>query len=321
MAVTYRDYYETLGVKRTASQEEIRKAYRSLARKFHPDVNKNKDAEARFKQVAEAHEVLGDPEKRKKYDALGANWQAGQDFTPPPGWENAHFEFRGAPDGGGMDAEGLDGFSSFFESIFGSAMGGQPSERRGRGRPGRGRGMWGADGEDHEAHITISLEEAAQGARKTISLQRARGEVKTYDVSIPAGVTDGARIRLSGQGGAGAGGRAGDLYLHVQIAPHPHLRVNGRDLETDVTITPWEAALGAKVPVTTLSGKVALAIPPGTQSGQRLRLRGKGFAATPQHAAGDFFAVVRIAVPHPLSAKEKQLFEELARASTFNPRQ
>ncbi len=345
MAVKYQDYYETLGVSRGASQEEIQAAYRKLARKYHPDINKSPDAEERFKQLGEAYEVLRDPEKRKRYDALGADWKGGQDFTPPPGWE----EFFGGTGGaggrvrrgaggaaGGNTAPGFEFFgdSGFEESPFGGGvfsdffnmLFGQGAARNAAGGD---RGFGGPPrGQDQEAEITVSLEEAYQGGRRTISLEgaepgadgRPRRTTRTFEVSIPAGVTDGRRLRLGGQGGRGAGGRpAGDLYLRVRIAPHPVFRVNGADLETEVPVTPWEAALGANLEVPTVGGRAQIRLPPGIQSGQKLRLKGKGLTRR-EGGRGDLYAVIRIAVPKHLSAREKELFEELARSSSFQPR-
>lgn len=319
----FKDYYEVLGVTRTAATDDIRKTYRKLARKYHPDVNKRSDAEARFKEIAEAYEVLGDAEKRKRYDQLGAHYRAGQDFAPPPGWEQMRYEFGARPEfSGGYTAEDQGDFSDFFETLFGG----------GGFRPGQaGGGLFETfrkrRGEDHEATVTISLEEAFHGARKPIHLQVARmdehgrmhRESKQYNVQIPRGTTDGARIRLAGQGGQGAGaGAAGDLFLLVQIAPHPVFHLVGADLEVTVPATPWEAALGAKVPVPTMTGKAMLALPAGTQSGQRLRLRGKGLISERHH--GDLIMIIQVAVPRHLNEKEKSLFTELARVSTFNPR-
>lgn len=331
MSVRFKDYYETLGVPRTASAEEIRKNYRRLARKYHPDLNKSAGAEGRFKELAEAYEVLSDAEKRKKYDALGADWQQGQEFRAPPGWENTHFAYRGAPPGGGgrMRAEDLHGFSDFFETLFGGVGGGRPGTMGGFGTEYED-ADWGQQGDDQEADITISLAEAYRGGRKQIELQiaevdahgRVQRRTRTYGVKIPPGTTDGARIRLAGQGGAGQGGRpAGDLYLRVHLAPHPQFRVQGHDVEIDLPVTPWEAALGAKVTVPTLDGKAQVHIAPGTASGMRLRLRGKGLPRGAGLEAGDLFAVVQVTVPHRLSARERELFEELARQSSFNPRE
>lgn len=324
MAVKFKDYYETLEVPRGASADEIKKAYRRLARKYHPDVSKAAGAETRFKEVSEAYEVLGDPEKRKRYDELGPNWQAGQEFRPPPGWENMRYEFRGAPRGG-FDPREMGGFSDFFESIFGGGF--RQAARGGGAGMWEDEGGWAERGEDQEATLTISLEEAYRGARKTVSLQAAgpdaRGRVqrrtRTYEVRIPAGTHDGARIRLAGQGGtAEDGGTPGDLYLRVQVAPDPRFKLSGRDLETEVPVTPWEATLGARITVPTLDGQASVQIPPGSESGHRLRLRGKGLphGATP----GDLLATLKIVVPKRVSAKEKELLEELARVSTFRPR-
>ncbi len=325
MALKYKDYYEVLEVPRTASADEIKKSYRRLARKYHPDVSKSAGTENRFKEVSEAYEVLGDVEKRKRYDELGPNWQAGQDFQPPPGWGGggARYEFRGAPRGGFDPRQGAD-FSDFFESIFGERF----------RQAGQGGGPWAEEagwsdrGQDQEASVTISLDDAYRGAKKSISLQfaepDARGRVqrrtRTYEVRIPAGTTQGARIRLAGQGGgAGNGGQAGDLFLNVNLAPDSRFKVDGHDLETEVPVTPWEAALGARITVPTPDGQAAIQIPPGSESGHRLRLRGKGLPhkTTP----GDLFAVLRIVVPKRLSARERELFEELGRVSTFKPRE
>jgi curved DNA-binding protein len=321
MAVTFQDYYQTLGVNRTASQDEIRRAYRKLARKYHPDVNKAKDAEEKFKQVNEAHEVLKDPEKRKLYDQLGANWKAGQEFRPPPEWENIRFQFGGAPKAEEFDLGG--GFSDFFEMLFGA--------RRGTSRGGAGRGAqaaWSMPGQDHEAEIAVRLEDSYYGATRTITLQgqevdeqgRLRPTSHTYEVRIPAGVSDGSRIRLAGKGGPGiGGGPSGDLFLKVRIEPHPRFRVDGHDLQVEVPVTPWEAALGATVEVPVVEGTANLKIPPGIQSGQKLRLRGKGLPRR-DDGRGDLLALVKIVVPKTLTEKERELFAEMARVSSFNPR-
>ena len=330
MAVKFQDYYETLGVPRTATPEEIHRAYRQLARKYHPDVNKSPDAEEKFKQVGEAYSVLRDADTRKRYDMLGANWRAGQDFTPPPGWENVRFDFRTAPGGGvsAFDFGDFDagGFSDFFKTLFGGGIGGFQTAGR---RSAPGAGGWSMRGQDQETNITISLEDAYRGAKKTYSFEatepdangRARRTTRTYEVTIPAGTTDGGRIRLAGQGMRGVGGGpAGDLYLRVRIAPHTIFRVHDHDLEMDLPTTPWEAALGAKVEVPTLDGKVAMTLPAGASSGQRMRLRGKGLPKRGGQSRGDLYAIVQIAVPKDLTDKERELFEELARTSPFNPR-
>ena len=334
MSVKFKDYYEILGAQRSATHEEIRKAYHKLARKFHPDVNKAAGAEERFKEISEAYDVIGDPEKRKKYDELGANWKNGQDFTPPPGWGGgqAWQQAGGGPRysyrttrGSNQDfnAEDLGGFSDFFEQIFGGGMGGG-------GRHGAGFGQsFQSRGQDQEAELEVTLEEVFRGAKKRIALQvteadargRVQQKVKQLDVTIPPGVTDGARIRLADQGAPGeGGGPAGHLYLRIHLLPHPVYEVDGHDLETLLALTPWEAALGAKVPLTLLDGKtVMLTIPPGTSSDKQLRLAGKGLPRQ-GHKNGDLRVTIRIEVPARLSAKEKELFEALAKASTFNPR-
>ena len=323
MAVTFQDYYQTLGVNRTASQDEIRRAYRKLARKYHPDVNKAKDAEDKFKQMNEAYEVLKDAEKRKLYDQLGANWKAGQEFKPPPGWEDVRFQFGGAPGAEEFDLGG--GFSDFFEMLFG----GRRATRRGASAAGRtAQARWSMPGQDHEAEIAIRLEDSYYGATRTITLQgqevdeqgRLRSTGHTYEVRIPAGVSDGSRIRLAGKGGPGiGGGPPGDLYLKMHLEPHPRFRVDGHDLYVEVPLTPWEAALGATVEVPVVEGTANLKIPPGIQSGQKLRLRGKGLPKKDDRR-GDLLAVVKIVVPKTLTERERELFAEMGRVSGFNPR-
>jgi curved DNA-binding protein len=322
MEVKFQDYYQTLGVERSASQDEINKAFRKLARKYHPDVSKEPDAEEQFKLLNEAYEVLKDPEKRKKYDELGANWQAGQDFTPPPGWENVHFEFRQGPED--FADFGHGGFSSFFDMLFGHRQEGfQAGPRTAQTR------QWSFRGQDHEATLTISLEEAYRGGSKTVTLQTperrpdgpGQAQSKQYQVKIPAGITPGARIRLAKQGGAGSGGgESGDLFLRVRITPHPVFTLEGRDVLVSIPITPWEAALGAKIEVPTLDGAVQMSVPPGSQSGQRLRLRGKGFLRDGGER-GDLYVTLQIVVPKTLSTDERQLFEQLASQSSFHPRE
>jgi len=342
MAVKFQDYYQTLGVKRDASQEEIQRAYRKLARKYHPDVNKDKDAELKFKQLSEAYEVLKDAEKRSKYDALGADWKNGQEFTPPPGWENVRYEFRTGPAGGSAGtgaggARGFDfgptGFSDFFETIFGrgdfggSRRGGFEEALRDMHRHDQHeQGMRGNG--THEASITISLEDAFHGATKRMTLQWnepgpngiLRPVSRTFEVKIPAGTTDGTVIRLAG----GSGGRGdGDMHLRVNIAPHPRFEVQGLDLTTDLPITPWEAALGAKVSLQTLDQQQTLVtIPPGSAAGQKLRLRGKGLPRRGSAGErGDLLARLKIVVPKTLSDEERKLFEQLKEISKFNPRE
>jgi curved DNA-binding protein len=326
MAVKFRDYYEVLGVPRTGTQDEIQRSYRKLARKYHPDVNKAKDAEDKFKEINEAYEVLKDPEKRQKYDQLGPNWKAGQEFRPPPGWD-VHFDFGS---GGGGQSEfqwgGTGGFSDFFETIFGGQRF-RDAHRSGAGRPGQGP-IWAQAGSDQEAVLRISLEKAFLGATEPIKLQMQSAtpegqlsvQEKNYEVKIPAGIMSGQKIRLTGQGGQGTGGGPrGDLYLKVEIDPHPVYRMSGRDLTMDLPVAPWEAVLGAEVRLMTLAGEVTLKVPPGTQSGRKLRLRGKGMP-NPKGGAGDLYALVAIVVPKEPSGQERELFEKLQQVSSFKPR-
>ncbi len=299
----YHDYYKTLGVERTASDDEIKKAYRRLARKYHPDVSKEKDAETRFKEVNEAYEVLKDKEKRQAFDQLGANWKQGQDFRPPPGWENMggmHGGFGGAQAGGGS------GFSDFFESIFGG-LGGAQAAGGWNGTSGFNRAQKGADA---HGRVDVTLEEAYKGSSRNISLSSG----KQISVRIPAGVTDGQKIRLAGQGGPGAGGGPnGDLFLEVHILPHRRFRLDGNTVSLDVPIAPWEAAMGAKIQVPTLGGKVEINIPKGSQSGRKLRLKGKGLKG------GDLFLVLQIHLPDSSDSKVSECMEQLKQTG-FNPR-
>ncbi len=308
----FKDYYKILGVEKNASQEEIKRAYRKLARKYHPDVSKEADAEEKFKEVQEAYEVLKDPEKRTAYDQLGAQWRAGQDFRPPPDWEQ-EFQFGG---GGFTGAEAHD-FSEFFETLFGQPWGG--------GRRGGGFRM---RGEDVHASLPITLEEAYRGMRRTITLDipevdPASGRVvkrpRTLEVKIPKGVREGQKIRLAGQGAPGiGGGPAGDLYLTLRFVPHPWFKPEGRDIYLELPITPWEAALGARVPVPTLGGKVELKIPAGSQSGRKLRLKGRGLPGTPP---GDQYVVLRIETPPADTEDDRALYRRMAEHfKTFDPR-
>ena len=328
----YLDYYAVLGVPRDASADAIKKAYRKLARQYHPDVNKAAGAETRFKEINEANEVLSDPEKRKRFDALGANWKSGQDFRPPPGWGG--FEGGGGGPGGIRfdfgDGQGGGDFSDFFSSLFGD-LGGASRSGRGRrgGNPfagfdgfGGGEEAFTPRGQDFEANLTVAIEELYSREPKAVTLQvpvvQPNGAVahqpKTFHVRIPPGATDGTRIRLSGQGAGG-----GNLYLNLRVAPHPAYELHGYDLDLSVPLAPWEAVLGAKVRIPTPDGTATLTIPPGTQGGTRLRLAGKGLPDK-RGSRGDVFANLRIVVPHPPTAKEKTLFEQLARESTFAPR-
>lgn len=322
--VEYKDYYQTLGVSKDASKEDIQKAYRKLARKYHPDVNRSPQAEARFKEINEAHEVLKDPEKRAKYDRFGSAWkQAQRTGAPPPGFEDIFSVYtsgRAQRPSGGFGFGG-QGFSSFFEMLFGSDLGmgggGGPRVTWTTGGPGGPGGMRGK-GSDHEATITLSLAETASGGQRELTLtDPTSGRRRTLRVTIPRGIRPGQRIRLSGQGGVGAGGEPrGDLYLSVELMPDPRFHLDGNDLHTTLAITPWVAALGGQARVRTLSGELTVKIPPGSSSGRKIRLRGKGFP-TPGGGAGDLLAEIRIQVPERLSAKEKKLFQELAKESEF----
>lgn len=315
----YKDYYKLLGVDRNASQEEIQKAYRKLARKYHPDVNKDSGSEQKYQEINEAYEVLKDPDKRQRYDNLGMNWEAGQDFSPPPGYQDfqgGHVHF------GGFDGqEGFGGFSDFFNMLFGDfGFGG------GRGQRGRTATFFGDEGGpsmrgggDQEASIELTLEDAAEGGVKQIALEQPGKGRKTLEVRIPAGVTEGQKIRLAGQGAPGMDGTPGDLYLKVHLKEHPRFSLEGHNLRTTLRLAPWEAALGAEVPVKTLNGEVQMKIPAGTQGGQVFRLKGKGMPRR-KGAPGDLFVAVRISLPKKLSDRERDLFEELARVSRFRPR-
>jgi len=347
MPVKYRDYYEILGVPRTASEAEIKKAFRKLAREYHPDVAKNKkQAEEKFKEINEAYEVLSDPSKRKKYDELGPNWQAGADFRPPPGWENfAGGRTQNGP--GRQDFEfefGGTGFSNFFEQLFGST-GGRGGPAAGRAGSRRGEDFATERGRDIEGDIMVTLDEAMRGSVRSVSIRTAvpcdhcggtgrraghvcnvcggSGQVaktETHQVKIPPGVTEGQKLRVAGRGEAGlGGGAAGDLFLRVRLARHPDFEVDAHNLIYEAELAPWEAVLGANISVPTLDGRVNIKIPPGTQSGQKLRVRGRGL---PQRngANGDLIVETRVEVPASVSDSERKIWEQLAKESTFNPR-
>jgi len=351
MAAKSKDYYETLGVKRGASDDDIKKSYRKLARKFHPDLNPgDKSAEEQFKLLQEAYDVLSNADDRKLYDQYGDNWRAVKAGAgpPPPGWEAGQGAGRSARTGGG-GAPGFDfgdfDFSGFRPSSGGGAGGFDIFEEMFRGGAGRGRGRRGGRGRDVEAELELSLDDAHRGGRHTIQLQTAQvcptcngtgevdgrvcdtcggaGEVlrpKTIEVNIPAGVRDGSTVRLAGQGGAGSNGNeAGDLYMRIRLRPHPRFTVKGDDLEVDLPIAPWEAVLGAKVDVPTIDGRVEVTIPSGAKGGQRLRLRGQGLNKR-KGGRGDEYARLRIVVPADVSPEERQAYEELKRVSRFEPR-
>ncbi|WP_405579978.1 DnaJ C-terminal domain-containing protein [Streptomyces sp. NBC_01190] len=322
------DYYEALGVPRTADAAEIQQAFRTLARRYHPDVNKDPAAEERFKEINEAYSVLSDPDTRSRYDRFGPDFRQipedyqayqgdGERAAAGPGFGGGA-AYRGGPFGGSRDRAGgrtwtetdFDTAGVDFEDLFGGMFGGRTG-RAGRGSP--------IPGADQEAELTLSVEEAYRGGRQKITLGGPGGE-RAYDVTVPAGVVDGQRIRLAGEGGRGRGpDSAGDLYLVVRVAPHPRYRLVGRDIHVDLPVTPWEAALGATVPVTGPGGTAKVQVPPGTSTGRRLRLRGEGMPH-PKGSPGDLYAEIKVMVPPSPSARERELFEEMAAVSSFDPR-
>ena len=306
----YKDYYKTLGVDRKATQDELKRAYRKLARKYHPDVSKEADAELKFKELGEAYEVLKDPEKRVAYDELGSNWNSQQGFQPPPDF-GAGFEFRGAPRGAGSQ----EGFSDFFESLFGHA-----------GGPGGVNRGFHMQGEDHHAKILVDLEDSYNGASRSISLkmpeETPNGHVvnrsRTLKVSIPKGVRQGQQIRLNGQGAKGQGsGKAGDLYLEIEFNPHRFYRVEGADVYLELPVAPWEAALGASVKVPTPSGAIDLKIPANSKAGKKLRLKGRGI---PAKSPGDLYLVLQIALPPAEDEKSREFYKRMQEEMVFDPR-
>jgi curved DNA-binding protein len=320
----YRDYYQTLNVARSASADDIKKSYRRLARKYHPDVSKEKDAEAKFKEVQEAYEVLKDPEKRAAYDQLGSNWKAGQDFRPPPDFGGG-FEFRGGPRGqGGPEFEAS--FSDFFSTLFGGAAGGASPFEGSFGGAGARRRSAPRKGRDHHARIDIDLEEAYRGGSRTFELQKPEladdGTLAvrkhTVKVNIPAGIADGQQLRLAGQGEpSSSGGGSGDLFLEVHLRPHSKFQLDGRDVTVTLPVAPWEAALGATVTVPTLGGAVEMRVPAGAQSGQKLRLRGRGLPGNP---AGDEFVQLKVVLPPADSPQARALYEQMQRELAFDAR-
>ncbi len=345
MSLQYKDYYAMLGVPRAASDADIKKAFRKLAREYHPDVAKDKKkAEEKFKEINEAYEVLGDPTKRKRYDELGANWKSGSDFRPPPGWEGfsgGRTRTQGGPGRPDFEFEfGGTGFSDFFEQMFGARQAGRPG-RTGRGAEDDLRER----GRDVEGDLMVTLEEAMRGSQRAVNVRHAvacescggtgrRGQrvcpgcagegrvakSETYQVKIPPGVAEGQRLRVAGRGEAGAyGGSAGDLILRVRLARHPDFEVEDHNLIYEAVLAPWEAVLGTNISVPTLDGPVNIKIPPGTQSAQKLRVRGRGL---PQRAGGngDLIVVARVEVPAQVSDGERVLWEKLARESKFKPR-
>jgi curved DNA-binding protein len=309
MSVEYKDYYKTLGVPKGAKTDEIKKAYRKLARTYHPDLNKGPDAEKRFKEINEAHEVLSDPEKRKRYDTLGANW--GQFARGRPrGQGDFEWVFTGTPGRGFEGAGDMGGFSDFFRTFFGDVGGvSQEDLLRGRRTNGRPRAR---SGEDVEGEVEVPLAEAFRGTERSLEVRRTDGSVKKLDVKIPAGVRDGQRIRLAGQGAPGhVGGTPGDMFLRVRVKPHPFFKMEGDDLHADLPVALHEALLGAEVTVPTLKGRVALKIPAETQNGRTIRLAGQGMPRA-GGGAGDLFVTVKVVLPQKLSDEERACVEKIA---------
>lgn len=303
----YKDYYQIMGLNRNASQDEIKRAHRKLARKYHPDVSKDADGEARFKEVGEAYEVLKDPEKRAAYDRLDPNMQADQEFQPPPGWDSG-FEFRGGT------TAGAGGFSSFFEQLFGHQQAGGTYGNRN------------ATGQDHHAKVLVDLDDVFHGATRNITLQSPEldesGHVRlknhTLTIKIPKGMKEGQQLRLKGQGATGMGqGAKGDLYLEIHFNPHPIFRTEGRDLYLQLPVAPWEVALGATVQTPTLAGTVGVKIPAGSNSGKKLRLKGRGIPGDP---AGDIYVTLNVIAPPANNEQAKALYKEMESKLAFNPR-
>jgi curved DNA-binding protein len=323
----FRDYYEVMGVKRDANQDDIKRAYRKLARKYHPDVSADENAEEKFKEVGEAYEVLKDPEKRAAYDQLGKNYKAGQDFRPPPGWDEG-FEFSGAGGGAGDGYAGYGGmggeqFSDFFENLFRQSQSRGRSGFEGQQRSGQ---QFDMRGEDRHARISIDLRDSYTGATRGITLHAPEltddGHVITRDITlnvkIPQGIRDGQKIRLAGQGGPGmGGGKAGDLFLEVEFKADSKYRVDGGDVYLNLPVTPWEAALGSKVKVPIPSGNVELKIPAGSNQGSKMRLKGKGL---PGKEPGNLYVVLDVQLPPADSDEAKALYEKMAEEMAFNPR-
>jgi len=310
--VKYKDYYKIMGLKRDATQDEIKRAHRKLARKYHPDVSKEPDAEATFKEVGEAYEVLKDPEKRAAYDRLDPNMQAGQEFQPPPNWDSG-FEFRG----GGFTDAGSSGFSDFFEGLFGQQY---PGDRTAHGA------QFNARGQDHHAKVLVDLDDAFHGATRSITLQspeldkngRVHVSNHTINVKIPKGIKEGQQLRLKGQGAIGTGqGTKGDLYLEIHFNPHPFYRAEGRDLHMQLPVAPWEVALGATVKTPTPGGAVGVKIPTGANSGDKLRLKGRGIPGKP---AGDIYITLSVMAPPADSEQARAIYKEMADKLAFNPR-
>lgn len=315
----FKDYYTVMGLARDATPDDIKRAYRKLSRQYHPDVSKEKDAEARFKQLGEAYEVLKDPEKRTAYDQLGQHWKEGQEFRPPPEW-NAGTEHAGRSAQRDFSSGGEGDYSDFFETLFRQGFSTQGASSSGRRPP------FSAAGEDRHARIRIDLEDAYSGATRTVSLRvpetdaQGRVAVREHQItfSVPKGIRAGQHIRLAGQGAPGTGASAGDLYLDVEFSPHVLYRVDRHDVYCDLAIAPWEAALGAQVEAPTPAGRVEVKVPAGSASGRKLRLKGRGL---PGSTPGDFYFVLQILVPAASTDSDKSFYEGMARQfKSFNPR-
>lgn len=308
----YKDYYQLLGVTKDAAQKDIKRAYRKMARKYHPDVSSEKNAEARFKEIGEAYEVLKDPEKRAAYDQLGANYKAGQNFTPPPDWDNG-FEFSG----GGFTNEKASQYSDFFENLFGQQF--EPDSHQQYRHQEQGQGQ------DHHAKVFIDLEDSYQGASRSISLREPemdpQGHVitkkRTLNIQIPKGVRQGQKIRLAGQGSAGINNKPGDLYLEIEFNPHSVYKVEASDVYLELPVAPWEAVLGAKIKVPTPAGNIDLTIPSESKSGRKLRLKGRGI---PSKTPGDLYVVIRIALPPADTEHAREFYQKMEQELAFNPR-
>ncbi len=320
MAVKFKDYYETLGLARDSKPADIKKVYRKLARKYHPDLNKTDEAEEKFKDISEAYEVLSDPEKRKKYDELGQDWKNGQSFHAPPGGDNFHREYHGPGSERAYTHNDMGGgFSDFFEDLFGKA---------GQRQSGGSGNIPPIKGQNHEAQIEISLDDAYRGTQTKLSYQttevNADGSIKPslkeFDVRIPIGITEGSRIRLKGKGGEGYnGGKPGDLFLRIHIRKDKRFNIDGHDLEAELKVTPWDAALGTKLSIPTMGDDTSIRLKAGSQSGEKLRVKGKGLPLGKDKGYGNLIVTVKIMVPEKLTEKEKKLFEELSEVSTFKP--
>jgi curved DNA-binding protein len=327
MPVKFKDYYQTLELSRDSKAADIKKAYRKLARKYHPDINKAKDAETKFKEISEAYEVLSDQKKRKRYDDLGKDWKKDQDFQPPPGENNVHYNYYGPGSERAYTFNDMGGgFSDFFESIYGKTGSGDKTDYQSSAHTTDN--LPPIHGQNHEAQIEISIEEAYNGTQTKLSFQTqeididgtVKPSLKQFDVRIPTGITEGSRIRLKGKGGRGYNrGRPGDLYLRIHIRKDKRFNISKHNLESELKVTPWDAALGSTVSVPTMNGEITIRLKSGSQSGQKMRIKEKGLPLGKNKGYGDLIVTIKIMVPKKLTEKEKKLFEELSEISTFKP--